>query len=133
MEHNNYSDIDRMEMEAEKKRREAIVKKSELKRNTILFTIASCLVQVILMLALMTALYIIVAVLCYRVLRFESALPIQIASALIFIGGMIFGFILHKKVMYVIIDKLNLYDKLQKGLGDYYRPRKARNEKTGDV
>ena len=133
MEHNNYSDIDRMEMEAEKKRREAIVKKSELKRNTILFTIASCLVQVILMLALMTALYIIVAVLCYRVLRFESALPIQIASPLIFIGGMIFGFILHKKVMYVIIDKLNLYDKLQKGLGDYYRPRKARNEKTGDV
>ena len=133
MEHNNYSDIDRMEMEAEKKRREAIVKKSELKRNTILFTIASCLVQVILMLALMTALYIIVAVLCYRVLRFESALPIQIASPLIFIGGMIFGFILHKKVMYVTIDKLNLYDKLQKGLGDYYRPRKARNEKTGDV
>ena len=133
MEHNNYSDIDRMEMEAEKKRREAIIKKSELKRNTILFTIASCLVQVILMLALMTALYIIVAVLCYRVLRFESALPIQIASPLIFIGGMIFGFILHKKVMYVIIDKLNLYDKLQKGLGDYYRPRKARNEKTGDV
>jgi len=133
MEHNNYSDIDRMEMEAEKKRREAIVKKSELKRNTILFTIASCIVQVILMLALMTALYIIVAVLCYRVLRFESALPIQIASPLIFIGGMIFGFILHKKVMYVIIDKLNLYDKLQKGLGDYYRPRKARNEKTGDV
>ena len=133
MEHNNYSDIDRIEMEAEKKRREAIVKKSELKRNTILFTIASCLVQVILMLALMTALYIIVAVLCYRVLRFESALPIQIASPLIFIGGMIFGFILHKKVMYVIIDKLNLYDKLQKGLGDYYRPRKARNEKTGDV
>ena len=133
MEHNNYSDIDRMEMEAEKKRREAIVKKSELKRNTILFTITSCLVQVILMLALMTALYIIVAVLCYRVLRFESALPIQIASPLIFIGGMIFGFILHKKVMYVIIDKLNLYDKLQKGLGDYYRPRKARNEKTGDV
>ena len=133
MEHNNYSDIDRMEMEAEKKRREAIVKKSELKRNTILFTIASCLVQVILMLALMTALYIIVAVLCYRVLRFESALPIQIASPLIFIGGMIFGFILDKKVMYVIIDKLNLYDKLQKGLGDYYRPRKARNEKTGDV
>ena len=133
MEHNNYSDIDRMEAEAEKKRREAIVKKSELKRNTILFTIASCIVQVILMLALMTALYIIVAVLCYRVLRFESALPIQIASPLIFIGGMIFGFILHKKVMYVIIDKLNLYDKLQKGLGDYYRPRKARNEKTGDV
>ena len=64
MEHNNYSDIDRMEAEAEKKRREAIVKKSELKRNTILFTIASCIVQVILRLALMTALYIIVAVLC---------------------------------------------------------------------
>ena len=133
MEDNNYSDIDRMEIEAEKKRREAIIKKNEIKRNTILFTIASCLVQVILMLALMTALYIIVAVLCYRVLRFESALPIQIASPLIFIGGMIFGFILHKKIMYVIIDRLNLYDKLQKGLGDYYRPRKARNEKTGDV
>ena len=132
MEHTDYSDIDRMEAEAEKKRREAIIKKSELKRNTILFTIASCIVQVILMLALMTALYIIVAVLCYRVLRFESALPIQIASPLIFIGGMIFGFILHKKIMYVIIDKLNLYDKLQKGLGDYYRPRKSRNEKQGN-
>lgn len=133
MEHTDYSDIDRMEIEAEKKRREAIIKKSELKRNTILFTIASCIVQVILMLALMTALYIIVAVLCYRVLRFESALPIQIASPLIFIGGMIFGFILHKKVMYVIIDRLNLYDKLQKGLGDYYRPRKSRDKKSGDV
>ena len=133
MEHTDYSDIDRMEAEAEKKRREAIIKKSELKRNTILFTIASCIVQVILMLALMTALYIIVAVLCYRVLRFESALPIQIASPLIFIGGMIFGFILHKKVMYVIIDRLNLYDKLQKGLGDYYRPHKARDKKSGDV
>jgi len=45
---------------------------------------------------------------------------------------MIFGCILHKKIMYVIIDKLNLYDKLQKGLGDYYRPRNSRNEKQGN-
>lgn len=132
MEYNNYSDIDRMEIEAEKKRREAIIKKSEIKRNTIIFTIASCIVQVILMLALMTALYILVAVLCYRVFRLESALPIQIASPLVFIGGMIFGFILHKKIMYAIIDRLNLYDKLQKGLGDYYHPRKSRNEKQGN-
>ena len=132
MEYNNYSDIDRMEIEAEKKRREAIIKKSELKRNTIFFTIVSCIVQVILMLALMTVLYILAAVLCYRVFRLESALPIQIASPLVFIGGMIFGFILHKKIMYVIIDRLNLYDKLQKGLGDYYRPRKSRNEKQGN-
>ena len=44
MEHNNFSDIDRMEIEAEKKRREEIIKKGELKRNTILFTIASCIV-----------------------------------------------------------------------------------------
>lgn len=132
MEYNNYSDIDRMEIEAEKKRREAIIKKNEIKRNTILFTIASCIVQVILMLALMTALYILAAVLSYRVLHLESALPIQIASPLVFIGGMIFGFILHKKIMYVIIDRLNLYDKLQKGLGDYYRPRKARDKKHVD-
>ena len=132
MEYNNYSDIDRMEIEAERKRREEIIKKSELKRNTIFFTIISCIIQVILMLALMTALYILAAVLCYRVFRLESALPIQIASPLVFIGGMIFGFILHKKIMYVIIDRLNLYDKLQKGLGDYYRPRKSRNEKQGN-
>lgn len=132
MEHNNYTDIDRMEIEAERKRREEIIKKSELKRNTIFFTLISCIIQVILMLALMTALYILAAVLCYRVFRLESALPIQIASPLVFIGGMIFGFILHKKIMYVIIDRLNLYDKLQKGLGDYYRPRKSRNEKQGN-
>lgn len=132
MEYNNYSDIDRMEIEAEKKRREAIIKKSELKRNTIFFTIVSCIVQVILMLALMTVLYILAAVLCYRVFRLESALPIQIASPLVFIGGMIFGFILHKKIMYVIIDRLNLYDKLQKGLGDYYRPRKTMDKKRVD-
>lgn len=132
MEYNNYSDIDRMEIEAEKKRREEIIKKSELKRNTILFTIASCIVQVILMLALMTVLYILAVVLCYRVFNLKSALPIQIASPLVFIGGMVSGFILHKKIMYVIIDKLNLYDKLQKGLGDYYRPRKSRNEKQGN-
>ena len=92
MEDNNYSDIDRMEIEAEKKRREAIIKKNEIKRNTILFTIASCILQIILMLALMTALYILAAVLSYRVLHLESALPIQIASPLVFIGGMIFGF-----------------------------------------
>ena len=132
MEYNNYSDIDRMEIEAGKKRREAIIKKSELKRNTIFFTIVSCIVQVILMLALMTVLYILAAVLCYRVFRLESALPIQIASPLVFIGGMIFGFILHKKIMYVIIDRLNLYDKLQKGLGDYYRPRKTMDKKRVD-
>jgi|GEM_PF-1062509 len=132
MEHNNYTDIDRMEIEAERKRREEIIKKSELKRNTIFFTIVSCIVQVILMLALMTVLYILAAVLCYRVFRLESALPIQIASPLVFIGGMIFGFILHKKIMYVIIDRLNLYDKLQKGLGDYYRPRKTMDKKRVD-
>ena len=132
MEYNNYSDIDRMEIEAEKKRREEIIKKSELKRNTILFTIVSCIVQVILMLALMTVLYILATVLCYRVFNLKSALPIQIASPLVFIGGMVSGFILHKKIMTVIIDKLNLYDKLQKGLGDYYRPRKSRNEKQGN-
>ena len=50
MEHNNYTDIDRMEIEAERKRREEIIKKSELKRNTIFFTIISCIIQVILML-----------------------------------------------------------------------------------
>ena len=132
MENNNYADIDRMEIEAERKRREEIIKKSELKRNTIFFTIISCIIQVILMLALMTALYILAAVLCYRVFRLESALPIQIASPLVFIGGMVSGFILHKKIMTVIIDRLNLYDKLQKGLGDYYRPRKSRNEKQGN-
>ena len=132
MEHNNFSDIDRMEIEAEKKRREEIIKKGELKRNTILFTIASCIVQVILMLVLMIALYVFAAVIFYRFLRLQSAFPIQIASPLVFVGGMIFGFMLHKKIMYVIIDKLNLYDKLQKGLADYYRPRKARNEKQGN-
>ena len=132
MENNNYADIDRMEIEAERKRREEIIKKSELKRNTIFFTIISCIIQVILMLALMTALYILAAVLCYRVFNLKSALPIQIASPLVFIGGMIFGFILHKKIMYVIIDRLNLYDKLQKGLGDYYRPRKTMDKKRVD-
>jgi len=132
MEHNNYSDIDRTEIEAEKKRRQEIIKKGEIGRNTILFTIVSCIVQVILMLVLMIALYAVAAVIFYRILRLQSALPIQIASPLVFVGGMIFGFILHKKIMYVIIDKLNLYDKLQKGLGDYYRPRKSRNEKQGN-
>ena len=67
MEHNNFSDIDRMEIEAEKKRREEIIKKGELKRNTILFTIASCIVQVILMLVLMIALYVFAAVIFYRI------------------------------------------------------------------
>ena len=71
MEHNNFSDIDRTEIESENKRRQEIIKKGEIRRNTILFTIVSCIVQVILMLVLMIALYAVAAVLFYRLLRFQ--------------------------------------------------------------
>ena len=132
MEHNNFSDIDRTEIEAEKKRRQEIIKKGEIKRNTILFTIVSCIVQVILMLVLMIALYAVAAVIFYSIHRLQTARTKQISYTLVFVGGMIFGFILHKKIMFVIIDKLNLYGKLQKGLGDYYRPRKSRDKNQGN-
>ena len=71
MEYNNFSDIDRTEIEAEKKRRQEIIKKGVIRRNTILFTIVSCIVQVILMLVLMIALYAVAAVIFYRILRLD--------------------------------------------------------------
>ncbi|MBQ9495519.1 MAG: hypothetical protein IJR50_07775 [Treponema sp.] len=119
------------EIEEEKKRHAELRKKSEQKRNTVIFMLCVSIVEVALMLAFMVAFYILAAVVIYRVFNAQSAVPMQIMSPLAFIGGVVVGFILHKKIMCFFINILHLQNKLQDGIADHYLSRKAWMKKHG--
>lgn len=114
----------------EKAYRDAAMKKAELKRNSMIFMIAASVVEIILTLVLMIGLYVLAAWLIYRVLKISSPLPFQIAYPLVFILGMILGFILYKLVMRWAIDKFHLRGKIQPDIVDHYLTRKEWKNKN---
>lgn len=114
----------------EKAKRAAFIKKTELKHRSTIFMIVASVVEIIVTLVIMVGLYILAAWLIYKVFKSASPLPFQIAYPLIFILGMILGFIVYKRIMRFGIDKFNLRDKLQPDIVDHYLTRKEWKEKN---
>jgi hypothetical protein len=114
----------------EKAKREAFVKRADMKRRSTIFMIVASVVEIIVTLVIMICLYIVAAWLIYKVFKSTSAIPFQIAYPLIFILGMVFGFMVYKKIMRFGIDKFNLRGKLQADIIDHYLTRKEWKEKN---
>jgi hypothetical protein len=129
MEENNTTE-NGFENADEKAERAALIKRSELKRNSTIFMIAASVVEIIVTLIIMFGLYILAAWLIYKVFRSTSPVPFQIAYPLIFILGMILGFFVYKRIMRFGIDKFKLENKLQSGIIDHYLTRKEWKEKN---
>jgi uncharacterized membrane protein len=120
----NKTEFDSVENSAEKAKRAALVRQSEMKHNSVLFMITASVVEIIVTLAIMVVLYILAAWLIYKVFKSSSPLPFQIVYPLIFIAGMILGFIVYKKIMRFGIDKFKLNDKIRSDIIDHYLTRK---------
>ncbi|MCK9169671.1 MAG: hypothetical protein M0P01_04590 [Treponema sp.] len=108
----------------EKSKRAAFVKRSEQKRRSTIFMIVASVIEIAVTLIIMVGLYIFAAWLIYKVLKSTSPVPFQIAYPLIFILGMVLGFIVYKRIMRFGIDKFNLKDTLQPDIIDHYLTRK---------
>ncbi|HAH60879.1 MAG TPA: hypothetical protein DCL73_02130 [Treponema sp.] len=114
----------------EKAKRAAFIKKTEMKHRSTIFMIVASVVEIIVTLVIMVGLYILAAWLIYKVFKSASPLPFQIAYPLIFILGMILGFIVYKRIMRFGIDKFNLRDKLRPDIADHYLTRKEWKDKN---
>ena len=84
------------------------------KKNTIIFTIVTGLLNVVFMLALMVAMLLIFIVVTYKILGCQSSLPAQIAMPVIMIAGFALDFILSVRLIRLAIIKFNLADKILK-------------------
>jgi uncharacterized membrane protein len=112
------------EAAGEKSKRAAFIKQSEQKHRSTIFMIVASIIEIIVTLIIMVGLYIFAAWLIYKVFKSVSPVPFQIAYPLIFILGMVLGFIIYKRIVRFGIDKFNLKDKLQPDIIDHYLTRK---------
>ncbi|MFA6857388.1 MAG: hypothetical protein WCR31_09280 [Treponema sp.] len=108
----------------EKTKRAAFVKRSEQKHRSTIFMIIASVVEIIVTLIIMVGLYIFTAWLIYKVFKSTSPVPFQIAYPLIFIFGMVLGFIVYKRIIRFGIDKFHLKDKIRPDIIDHYLTRK---------
>ena len=90
------------------------------KTNTIIFTIAAGLCNIVLTLLLLCVLFVAAAFLLYRVFHCTTSLPIQIAMPVIIVASIILDFILSVRIPRVIIKKFNLQEKINPKLADQY-------------
>lgn len=92
----------------------------KIRNNTILFAIITGFCNIILTLAIMFVLFIISALMIYKVFHSGSAIPIQIAMPVILIGGLILDFFLSIRIIRLVIIKFNLKDKINPKVAAQY-------------
>ena len=90
------------------------------KKNTVIFTIVTGLLNVVFMLGMMFIMLVAFILVTYKLLGCTSGLPVQIAMPLIMIAGFALDFILSVKLIRLAIIKFNLADKINQKVADQY-------------
>lgn len=116
----------------EKRKKEAIEIR-EKKRKSAVFMFFASLFEIIETLIIVILLFLLTMFLCFKVFKLNENQELQqmLLPALmffVFIGGMILGFIVYKKVVRWAIKKFKLEDKLSEEVLYHYRS-KEENEK----
>lgn len=91
-----------------------------IKRNTVIFSVAVGLLNVVFMLAMLLVMFIVAAFVIYKIFRCESSLPVQIAMPVILVAGFVLDFIFSVKIIRLVIIAFNLKDKINPKVADQY-------------
>lgn len=105
------------------------------KKNSNLFLFCSSIFEVVETILIIMVLFIVFSFFMFRVFNATGDLAQKIFSIMtivIFVGGLVLGFIVHKKVLGWVIEKFNLEDKLSKEVLDHYKKR-TKEEKEAEL
>lgn len=109
MEESNYEAA-----EKERQKKEVIAYRNKKKFSALFMTVA-CIAEIIITFVIMIALLIIVGLFVGRVLNLSenaTSIVMTILLVAVFIGGLILGFFVYKKLVCLVIKKFKLEDKL---------------------
>ena len=90
------------------------------KKNTIIFTVVTGLLNVVFMLAMMLVMLLAFILVTYKLLGCTSSLPAQIAMPAIMIAGFALDFIFSVRIIRYVIIKFNLADKINQKVAEQY-------------
>ncbi|MCQ2584954.1 MAG: hypothetical protein MJ185_05135 [Treponema sp.] len=110
----DYKDMD--EETREKRKREQVAYRTK-KHNSVRFMILSSVFEIIETVLIMFVLFILTAVVFFKILKVDPSSNVagtifMVVLVVIFIGGMILGFIIYKKCARWCIKKFKMFDKL---------------------
>lgn len=113
-----------LDEESRAKRKKEQVEFRTKKRTSNTFMFFATIFEIIETLILMIVLFISFAFIIFRVLKLgDSQIGVtifEVGSLIIFIGGMILGFLIYKKVVRIAIKKMHLEDKLSDEVLNHY-------------
>lgn len=123
----NFEEIDE---ESREKRKKEVVEYRTKKRNSLLFMCAASVFEIVETILLMLVLFVLFSFVIFKVLHLSpdvAGTVFGISSVVIFIGGMILGFLIYKRVITWIIEKFNMKDKLSNDVIMHYQ-KKSKDE-----
>ena len=126
------SDLD--EKVKEQRKKDAVDYRTK-KKNSNLFLFCGSIFEVVETILIIMVLFIIFSFLMFRVFNATGDIGQKIFSIMtivIFVGGLVLGFIVYKKVLGWVIEKFNLEDKLSKEVLDHYKKR-TKEEKEAEL
>ena len=126
------SDLD--EKVKEQRKKDAVDYRTK-KKNSNLFLFCGSIFEVVETILIIMVLFIVFAFLMFRVFNATGDIGHKIFSIMtivIFVGGLVLGFIVYKKVLGWVIEKFNLEDKLSKEVLDHYKKR-TKEEKEAEL
>lgn len=127
----NREDMDEFAYE---KRKKDVVEYRVKKRNSTIFMCFASLFEVVETLIIIMLLFTFVFFLLFKVFNIQQNPQLQqmllpALLFLIFVGGMILGFIIYKKVIRWVIKKFNMEDKLSEDVLYHYRSKEEHKKK----
>lgn len=114
----------------ETEERAALVHEHDVKKFSLLFMAAATLVEIISAFLCIAVLYICVGFAAYKVLNAKTAIPLQLASPVVFIGGLFAGYKIYKRLMRIAIDTFHLKSRLRKDVYNQYLTRQERQKEA---
>ena len=126
------SDLD--EKVKEQRKKDAVDYRTK-KKNSNLFLFCGSIFEVVETILIIMVLFIVFSFLMFRVFNATGDIGQKIFSIMtivIFVGGLVLGFIVYKKVLGWVIEKFNLEDKLSKEVLDHYNKR-TKEEKEAEL
>lgn len=121
-----------LDEESYKKRKLEQVEYRNKKRYSSIFMFAATIFEILETMAIMLVLFIITAFILLKLFNPENAavqIAFQISTVVIFIGGLVLGFLIYKKVIQWAIKKFHLEDKLLDDVKSHYiKPSKEERE-----
>lgn len=118
------------------KRRKEQIEFRNKKRTSNIFMFFATILEIVITLAVIAALFIIFALLLFKVFKLQDSqigmTIFEVGSLVVFIGGMVLGFMVYKRIIQLVIEKKHLEDKLSNEVLFHYKKQTA-EEKNAEL